>query len=326
MFNLESENTNSELIEFSILVCTLNGEFRLNETLKYLDNLIPSDKINHEVIVIDNSSSDNTESVFREFTRYSRDSSIYNYISVLQKGKFYALKKGVEISKYKWIIVCDDDNLLMPDFLIIARSLILKYIDVVAFGSKSILHSSTHDQLPLWFQENTLRYACGEQYPFSGYVSYKQDIWGAGSIYLKSSLEVALFSQDLILTSQRGEDTEIFYRIILQGLKVYYSNDLIIMHSIANNRLNFESHIKMLEHDKFSRCILNKYNAFIKYYFLNKRPNFTRLKWCLLGLINRLMFSLVFKDTKYEWLVNIYTPFGHDKHFKAIKRFYSSLN
>jgi glycosyltransferase involved in cell wall biosynthesis len=325
MINIHSKDFFSNYTDFSILVCSYNGEFRLLKTLAYLDNLNIISGINYEVILIDNASSDNTQKIFTDFILASKNPGIYKFISVPKKGKDFALKAGLVKSLFNWIIVCDDDNLLSHDFLIKARFLIQTYSDVVAFGSKSYPVFSVQSKLPEWFNDNPLRYACGEQYPFSGYVSYKQDIWGAGSICLKSALSIALFSQDLLLSNKRGEDTELFYRLILQGSKVYYSNELVIGHCISNDRLSFENHSKMLDDDKSSKAILNKYNVFIKYYTSNNNLFLSKCKWFLFGFFRKFGLLIFYDLSKFDLMINIFTPFGNDNHFRVIKNYYKSL-
>jgi glycosyltransferase involved in cell wall biosynthesis len=313
---------NSEFTGFSIIVCTHNGVSRLSNTLQHLDNLKLDIDIEYEVIVVDNASvTDSNSEIIKLFSALQRIDR-FTLLHEPQKGKDLALLLGIKKLKYKWVIVCDDDNWLNSDYIVIAKSLIYKFSDAVVFGSRSIPCFSNESIVPKWFVENSLKYACGKQYENSSYVSYRQDLWGAGCIYRKDVLFNALTVSNLLLSKTRGEDSEIFYRIIILGHKAYYSDDLFLYHHITDDRLDFENHLKMMAIDEKSKPTLDKYNQFIKYYFLNNKRILSILKWNLIGFLKYLGINIYRNSHKSTLMISLMTSFINDKDFRRIKEFY----
>ena len=284
------------IIGFSIVICTHNGVPHIFNTLKYLDTLNLNVGLDYEVIIVDNQSSTDSHSEINHFVTSLQRQYRFSLFKEPQKGKDFALLFGIKKSKYNWIIVCDDDNYIHPNYIIVASSLISKFSDVVLFGSRSIPCFPHNSIVPNWFFENSLKYACGKQYKESGYVSYRQDLWGAGSIIRKDVLLKVLTSSSILLSNMRGEDTEIFYRIIILGYRVYYSNDLCFSHQMTEDRLILENHLKMMSIDEKSKIILTKYNQFIKYYLLNTHRILNIAKWSLVGFIKYLGINLYDND------------------------------
>ena len=314
---------NSDYNTFSIIVCTHNGVSRLYKTLLHLDNLELDSYIDYEVIVVDNASDkDSNSEILNLFSRLQRKNK-FSFLNEPQKGKDLALLLGIKRSKYKWIIVCDDDNWLGSDYIITAKSLICKFSDSVVFGSRSIPYISNDSIAPKWFVENSLKYACGKQYENSGYVSYRKDLWGAGCIYRKDVLFNALNVSSLLLSNMRGEDSEIFYRIIILGHKAYYSDDLFLFHHITEDRLDFENHLKMMTLNENSKKVLDKYNQFIKYYFLNHSRLLSIYKWNLVGFFKYLGINIYRNKYKSTLMISLMTSFIIDNDFRRIKEFYT---
>jgi glycosyltransferase involved in cell wall biosynthesis len=316
---------NTNFIGFSILVCTYNGLSKLPNTLKHLDELSLTTNIDYEIIVIDNASSSDIYFELSDFLKSLKRKEKFYFFKESMSGKNYALILGIQKSKYNWIIVCDDDNWLCKDYLLVASTLIDNYPDVSIFGGKSKMVLTDSLSTPDWLNDNLLRYACGSQYPKSGYVTYRQDIWGAGSIYSKAYLEKALLRHSLILTNQRGEDSEIFYRIILLGSKAFYSDKLFFHHYLSSERLTYDNHLKMTNCDLQSQLVLEKYKYFIKYLYLNKSKKLSFIKWYFYGLLKFLGIKFITKNFKFNLMINIHTPFCNDNHLLQIKKYYNSI-
>lgn len=309
------------MISFTILICTHNGNSRLPKTIEKICGLKLSEFISAEVIIVDNASSSSFEQdFFNWFSTYDKSIS-FKYVYESQKGKDFALSTGIKIASGDWVIVCDDDNWLDSNFLLSAATLINKYKDLSAIGARSNPVFDSGFSPPLWFEDSALQYACGEQYKFSGYLNYRQVIWGAGSVYSKTYLDLALHTSKLLLSNRRGEDSEIFYRIILLGGKIYYSNELFFEHYMPANRLVEEKHSQMMTDDQESNIILNKYNKFIKYYFLNHKKLISIIKWNFFGLLMRFKLIKIVVDKQYL-LFEIFRLNSGDNDFKKIRDFY----
>jgi glycosyltransferase involved in cell wall biosynthesis len=311
------------LIAFSIIICTHNGKNRLKDTLHCLEILDLNQEIDYEVIVVDNASD---ELCFDEFnflvSKFSRNDK-FKYLVELEKGKDLALVKGLINASNDWIIICDDDNWIQPNYLIVAKMLIERYRDVMLFGSRSIPEFQNGFEVPEWFSKNALRYACGTQYAQSGYLTFKQDIWGAGSIINKRVLKFILESEKLILTNRRGEDTEIFYRLILLDFKAFYSSELLFKHYMPESRLSEENHLNMIQSDKSSRSVLEKYHKFIKYYHFNNLRFLSKIKWIFIGFLKKFLLLKGDNSGSIGFFIDLHSFFTKDKDLKSIKSYYS---
>jgi glycosyltransferase involved in cell wall biosynthesis len=308
-------------ISFSIVICTYNGANRLSSTLEKINNLLVSEYFSFNVIIVDNNSSDNT---FKSSIQLKKDYSDRLDIIVLQElnqGKVYALETALNNSTSDWIVICDDDNWLINNYLIIAYTLIKSFKDVGIFGGISQLSVDQNTIVPEWFTVNSLIYAVGEQYINSGYVTYKQNLWGAGSIVKRKCLHNCIKLVEPLLKN-RGEDSEIGYRAIILGYKLYFSKNLIFEHRIDLERLNYTKHSILLNDNNISNEILKKYHLFFKYKYFSKKKYIQIIKWNLLYYISFLKLYSINNFDKSYIMINLFTKFGNDIEYATILKFY----
>jgi glycosyltransferase involved in cell wall biosynthesis len=86
-----------------------------------------------EVVIINDAGSDNTSDVVEEFAkRHKKIRTVYLHNSK-RKGAAYSRMEGVEASLSEFILFCDDDEFLGPDYARVCRRLIEeKYASVVS--------------------------------------------------------------------------------------------------------------------------------------------------------------------------------------------------
>jgi glycosyltransferase involved in cell wall biosynthesis len=310
------------LTSFSIVICTYNGANRLGKTLEKINNLIVSEFFSFNVIIVDNNSSDNTFNYSKQLKKdYSKRLDLI-VLQELTQGKIYAIETALDYSTSDWIVICDDDNWLRNDYLIIAYSLIESFKDVGIFGGVSNLFVNDDVTIPEWFIKNSLIYAVGDQYAKSTYVSYKENLWGAGSILKRESLSKCIKLVEPLILNFRGEDSEIGYRFIILGYKLYFSSKLIFDHCIDFKRIDYEAHCNLLINNIQNDIILIKYQKFLKYFYFNKRKILHILKWNLIYFIFILNSSSIKNLDNFYTMVNIFTNYGTDGDYKLIKNFY----
>lgn len=94
--------------DVSVVVPAYNEERRIKETLRAINNYFAKKQITREIIVIDDGSSDNTTGVVEALRQEINGLSAIQYKP--NRGKGYAVRKGVENSRGKYILFTDADN------------------------------------------------------------------------------------------------------------------------------------------------------------------------------------------------------------------------
>tara|TARA_Y100001970_G_C14231543_1_gene858946 strand:+ start:1403 stop:2224 length:822 start_codon:yes stop_codon:yes gene_type:complete len=100
------KNKNSE-IWFSILICCYNSEKYINETL---NSILNQTYKKFELIIVDDGSLDNTETIIKSFIKKNFKLDI-KYTKIKNSGLPVARNKGLELSSNKWIALLDHDDI-----------------------------------------------------------------------------------------------------------------------------------------------------------------------------------------------------------------------
>lgn len=294
----------------SVLICCYNSTKRLPETLKSLSLQKINSNIPWEILIIDNNSTDGTGSFSFNFWKALGEPAPLRVVVEPEPGLSHARKKGVDESSFDYLIFCDDDNWLNPNYIEIASSLLSKYQKVgVLGGNGEPIFEITP---PAWFLDGNYQkgLATGPQGDLEGPVSKSRNfVYGAGMVtrkeLVKKIFETPLFLEDRkgnLLTS--GGDVELCFRSILMGYEVWYSPRLVFKHYIPEGRTSL-NYIKRLSKGKgYSVVSLNAYKMVLSNSpYLNKK-----LLWLRLAL--RQLF-LILKLT-------IIRPFGKEKNIQRI--------
>ena len=92
----------------SIIIPNLNGESFLPACLESLKTAIDQAKIKVEIILVDNASSDSSPEIFTSFCQKNKIK--YQLLSLNKNYGFAgAVNRGVEASKFDWVLVCNND-------------------------------------------------------------------------------------------------------------------------------------------------------------------------------------------------------------------------
>ena len=119
---------NETAVGISVIICCYNSSKRLPDTLKHLASQKLAKDINWEVIVIDNASTDDTAVIAqREWDSYRQLSPAFTVLKEPRPGKNFAFKTGVYAAKYEYLLTCDDDNWLSPDYIKLAFDFMYAY-------------------------------------------------------------------------------------------------------------------------------------------------------------------------------------------------------
>lgn len=254
----------------SIVVCCYNSRHRLPETLKHIASQKYTGTFPRELILVNNNSTDDTVEVAKsEWKKYRSDLS-FSIIDEQTPGLTAARMAGVAVSRYDYIIFCDDDNWFADTFVQKAFTIIQERPDIGALGGQS--DAASDGPFPDWWDEYKHSYAVGRQGTTDGDISERKYIWGAGLVVRKILL-TKIFDQKtpLLLTDRKGKslssggDTEICNRVLLLGYKLYYSEKLFFTHFIPKERLTSEYRINLYNGMSLAFPILEKYSFVLEH-------------------------------------------------------------
>lgn len=263
----------------SIIICCYNSALRLPETLRHIALQEVSSDIPWEVIIVNNASTDDTASIAKiVWLKYSSNAG---FIVVEQHtpGLSAARKKGIETSKYEYVIFCDDDNWLAINWAQRVYEIFESNPEIGIMGGNNTAVFETTP--PFWFEELKGSFAVGEQNKGSADVTdIRGYIWGAGLSFRKS-VYTFINNQGFnsFLSDRKGNkmsaggDTELCYLFRMAGFRIWYFEDLKLQHFIPVSRMNPNVLPKMHKGFGESRYYFDLYN----YVITDSQKSFSRI-------------------------------------------------
>lgn len=267
----------------TFIVFTYNSSDIISKTLQHIEIALLYHPIEHEVIIVDNNSSDNTLRVVREIG----ESLSINLVVVNNpiQGLAYSRRYGVGLATKSYVCFIDDDNWIHEDWCQVLDTIVSKYNPDIIGGSAVGVSSV---DFPVWWGRYKAMYACGDRFDFDGFVEHPFDkIWGAGMIARTSLLKKALLKRDLFCKGRTGtkqlsgEDTELVYRMRYLGANLFYSRDLKLDHYMRPSRLD-KAKLKDMRKGNAEGAV---YIDIYKYLLVLKFWNRLFFRSCLLLLI-----------------------------------------
>ncbi len=110
-------NLSLESLDISIAIPAYNGATRLPKVLDKLLNQIGVEKLNWEIIIVDNNSSDNTSEIIQNYQKIYNINCRLRYFLEPKQGAAFARLRAVREARGELIAFLDDDNLPAPDWL-----------------------------------------------------------------------------------------------------------------------------------------------------------------------------------------------------------------
>ena len=253
----------------SIIICTYNGSYVIEKTLEYLAN--QKHNIPVEIVLVDNASTDNTKQLADEWWNAHGTESL-DYRSFIQSipGKSYAQEMGYAKARYEYLLICDDDNWLNPNYIQNAYEIMKGNTVIGALGGWGIAESEVSK--PGWFEKYGKYYATVKQGKKSGDITNaKGCLYGAGMLIRKSHwIELNDLGFRPLLTCRKGNslssggDTEYCYALRLIGYRIWYDEQLHFKHFISSKRSNFEYIRKLRKTMSVSNFVVRPYLDKIK--------------------------------------------------------------
>lgn len=210
----------------SVVVCTYNRCENLKSTLESLLHQETDGSFDHEVLVVDNNSSDRTQEVVE--SHQSSFGAGLKYLSEPRQGKPYALNKGIKETRGDIIALTDDDCIVDKKWIINICK-VFKERDIDILGGKVIpLFSNPIPKWLLGYEKTMLRYPLMHFELGNNFLlEFDRMPIGANMCLKKSSF---LTFGGYAAQQGRSEDIELCHRWKIGGGKIGYSPDVLVYH------------------------------------------------------------------------------------------------
>jgi len=226
-------------MRFSVIVCTYNREKYVGESLRAICRQTFATSY-FELLLIDNNSPDNTQSVFDDVSREFPDVHM-RYILETDQGISYARNRGIKESRGEYIVFIDDDETIDDFYLTKLDDYLNKYPEA-RLGATAVL-PVYETQVPKWMSHFTKRlitgyYYKGDEVKIVGAADYP----GTGHAIIKKELfeRYGCFNTQLGRKAKSllgAEDKDMFLRLIENKVACYYFPGIPIYHHIPDSKL-----------------------------------------------------------------------------------------
>jgi len=253
-----------------VVICCYNSSDRLEKTLQHILNQQTHGRLQWEIIVVNNNSSDNTSIVANDILASARQQIPFIIVDEPEPGLSNARRKGYETSKYEYLLLVDDDNWLVSSYIQNVFDLFEELPAVGIIGGWG--EPEFEETPPIWFSEFASCYALGQQAEVEEGKTWAECllVYGAGLAMRMSAYDTLKEAGYSSILSDRkggalisGGDTELCMAMNLGPYKVIYDNRLKFKHLMPAGRINWK-YLKKLTHG-FGRATVKThiYDCFI---------------------------------------------------------------
>jgi glycosyltransferase involved in cell wall biosynthesis len=259
------------MVNFSVAICTYNGEERLPIVLNRLkncctysiDSSINQEKINWEIIVIDNNSKDNTAKVIQEYQVDWPTAYPLKYYFEPRQGLSYARERAIQEAEGQFVGFLDDDNLPTPNWVAAAYSFGENHPQAGAYGG--IIHGDYEVPPPNNFERISPLLAIGGGKTTFCYSSpeniilYKKMLPPGAGIVVRKQAWIENVPKDLFFQGRvngslvTAEDIEALTHIKKAGWEIWHNAEMEIDHRIPKQRLEKKYLLKLMRSIGLSR-------------------------------------------------------------------------
>lgn len=251
-------------MNISVIICCYNSEARIGLTLESLLVQQFQSAVSWEVVLIDNNCTDQTVKVARK-TWGAYDVPL-RIVKESRPGLSAARDCGVVESTGEYILFCDDDNWLDPDYLQRACTFMEQSPAHAAVGGWGDVVSDPNVSIPDWFERFETKYACGK----TNAEGDVDTLVGAGMfIRKKALLSLQRSGFKSLLSDRKGEalssggDLELCLALRISGWKLYFSEALYFKHYMPEGRLSEDYLIRMCHGHALSRPVIGEYGRLL---------------------------------------------------------------
>ena len=223
----------------SVIICTYNRD-------KYIYNVLKSvtendlDTSLYEVVLVNNNSTDNTESECKRFAINFPNIS-FQYHVELNQGLSYARNRGIAEAKGNVVVYVDDDATVNAEYLTTYYRFFATNENAYAAGGPILPVYETEE--PKWFSHYTRQLVTGRLYFGNEAKEFSKGTFpgGGNAAYRKSVFDkVGLFNPEL---GRKGnsligaEEKDLFDKMVDNAIKFYYLPNAILYHIIPPTKL-----------------------------------------------------------------------------------------
>ncbi|HSC54389.1 MAG TPA: glycosyltransferase family A protein [Phnomibacter sp.] len=234
----------------SVIICCYNSAGRLQPTLEHLAKQQFTNPLNWEIVLVNNASTDNTKKIAEKIWQELGAPAPLIIADEDKPGTDHARRHGIFAAGYEYFVFCDDDNWLAENYLALLYAYLEQNPNVGAVGGASVAVSNI--ELPDWFDQAAGYYAVGAPARKTCDIS-DYGLWGAGMSGRVLNFRMALPEQIPLVNAGRvgnstgmGEDGEMCKRIVLQGYRVHFYDQLVLRHFMDAKRVTFEYYQKLV--------------------------------------------------------------------------------
>ncbi|NJL45759.1 MAG: glycosyltransferase [Leptolyngbyaceae cyanobacterium SM2_3_12] len=265
-------------LDFSVVICTYNGEHRLPEVLDHLRHQLTPDYLAWEVIVVDNNSSDGTAQVVEAYRQSWPQTIPLRYAFEPEQGASFARQQAIRIARSPLIGFLDDDNHPSLRWVAAAYQFGQTHPQAGVYGSR--IRGDFEINPPPNFERIAALLALTERgaAPLLYQPSQKVLPPGAGMVVRRrawlDTVPEVLSLGGKIGARAAGEDLEVVLYIQRQGWEVWYNPAMRLYHKIPGNRLKRDYLVRLCRGIGLSR-----HRTRMLSFPLWKRPLVTPLYW-----------------------------------------------
>lgn len=233
---------NYNKLEISVVICTYNRATYLPAALESLYNQQIS-KDCYEVIVVNNNSSDNTETVCNHFIATHTD-AYFIYLNEPKQGASFARNTGAGIAQSPLLCFMDDDAIAHPNYLSLIIDFFKTHVDAGGLGGRIIPKYIPSE--PIWMSHfvsslvgnfDYSKEICvfsPTKYPLESNMIIKKEDFN-----LVNGFNTALPGVKGTLRIG-GEGKDFFLKLKALGKTIYYHPEIIVDHIVETQKLTPE--------------------------------------------------------------------------------------
>ena len=253
-------------VDFTVAICTYNGEDRLPQLLDCLRSQSisskeaqgaspeasqgPTSDLTWEVLVVDNNSTDRTQQIVQDYQTRWPAACLLRYCFEAQQGLAFARRCAVEAARGQFIGFLDDDNLPDSEWVATAYRFGQAHPQAGAYGSR--IHGEFEASPPANFRRIAALLALTERGSEAHRYEPGRKVLppGAGLVVRKQAWIETVPSSSVLLgrignSMIAGEDLEALLHIQQAGWEVWYNPEMRICHRIPYWRLEKDYLIRL---------------------------------------------------------------------------------
>ena len=209
----------------SVIIPTYNREKCILDLLKVL---FVQDHTKYELIIIDQSSELSAEK--KDFIRTHKNRLRYFHIS--ERGRSLAKNYGILQAKGDIVLFCDDDIIPEPNFL---STHVANYKDEKIGAVSCRLVEEGQLAVPIDRPLKATFYGKLINKPYSTSSGYVTSLNGGNMSFRKSVLDKVGFFEEYFEGTSMVEESDIAYRVLKCGYKIYFNAGTTVMHYPQQN-------------------------------------------------------------------------------------------